>query len=121
MKTESVDDSMSFGCLIFWSHDYGSFIIIIIVVIIISIIIIIIIIIIIVIVIVTIIIVIFRINWDWKDTGKCALPLRVGTAPRQLISNRSENYWHLLKRKSTSLFQLAYKMQYIKYNYKTTN
>ena len=91
MKTESVDDSMSFGCLIFWSHDYGSFIIIIIVVIIISIIIIIIIIIIIVIVIVTTIIVIFRINWDWKDTGKCALPLRVGTAPRQLISNRSED------------------------------
>ena len=52
---------------------------------------IIIIIIIIVIVIVTIIIVIFRINWDWKDTGKCSLPLRVGTAPRQLISNRSED------------------------------
>ena len=108
MKTESVDDSMSFGCLIFWPHDYGSFIIIIIIIISIIIIIIII---LIVIVIVTIIIVIFRINWDWKDTGKCALPLRVGTASRQLISNRSEDYWHLLKRKSTSLFQLAYKMQ----------
>ena len=104
MKTESVDDSMSFGCLIFWPHDYGSFIIIISIIIIIIIILI-------VIVIVTIIIVIFRINWDWKDTGKCALPLGVGTFSRQLISNRSEDYWHLLKRKSTSLFQLAYKMQ----------
>ena len=99
MKTESVDDSMSFGCLNFWSHDYGTFVIIIIIIIIIIIVIIIIIIsiifiiiiIIIVIVIVTIIIVIFRINWDWKDTGKCALPLRIGTAPRQLISNLSED------------------------------
>ena len=67
------------------------FIIIIIITIIIIIISIIIIIIIIVIVIVTIIIVIFRINWDWKDTGKCSLLLRVRTAPRQLISNRSED------------------------------